>query len=111
MKFDTSPAQHVLNWEASTSNGPVYGILDEAYQGDFYLSSSPYTAPSAHVNENARDPTGEGRRRVVRLDQVANSRRPGTVEGTAQWGSDEDNGGAMGSVEITTSNAKITLVV
>ena len=115
MTFTASPARHSLHWEASTSNGPVHATLDGAYQGDIYLATSPYTPPFVRINENARDPEHMGRQRVVRLDHAANLHRPGTVEGTVRWGSDsegdKEKGGAKGSVEITTSNASITLVV
>ena len=107
MNVSSAPVDSVINLEGSTSNAPVNVVLHPAYEGDVYLASG-MSPPMLHVEKNVRDPSGRGRYRSVHTHTFGNF-NPGTVEGRVLWGAED--GRRLGSVELSTSNAPLTVTL
>jgi hypothetical protein len=100
--YDASPLASILRHEARTSNALATVDLHSAYEGSFNLQSS--NASPFISKKHATDPSGQGRRRIVKM-----FRARGLVTGEVHWGREMQLRGA--NVEIRTSNSPAHLSV
>ncbi|KAH9948010.1 hypothetical protein B0H21DRAFT_735738 [Amylocystis lapponica] len=101
--FPVSPVDSILHFTAHTSNSPARAVLHKTFEGAFSLKSSPWFGSVVNADNDAEDPAGRGRRRVVDVQRVSR----GVVEGSARWSPAQEN--QRGWVEVTTSNMGVTL--
>jgi hypothetical protein len=100
--FKDAPVDSLLTHTASTSNARAHVSLHPTYEGYFTLSSnSAWINPVVKENE-VEDPAGRGRSRSVHFRNVR-----GFVDGDVAWVSSTP--GRKGTVDVKTSNARITL--
>lgn len=108
LTFPTSPLDAAVVTHAKTSNGAARVAVHRAFEGDFVLSTS--NAPAVVDESGAEDPTGKGRRRTVWVDsQGADVLVASQVRGAVSWGERRRTYGS--SVDITSSNGRVTLIV
>lgn len=105
LKFTDTPVDSVLRCRAETISGEVEVELDSAFEGTYSLQS--ILGKRVVSQHNVEDPSGEGRRRVVSLNEAF-----GRLEGELRWvesdGSSSEN---EGYVVLKSVTAPLKLVV
>ncbi|EIM80554.1 uncharacterized protein STEHIDRAFT_67630 [Stereum hirsutum FP-91666 SS1] len=111
-----APVDSTLTLEGKTSNAPAEVSVPAAYEGDFVLSTSN-AAPAVRRVHDVEDPSGAGRSRRVDTSSVIG----GTLRGNVAWRSglvdleEQADGGqsltGSGTVQVTTSNGPVQLIV
>ena len=101
--FSSVPVDSLLHASARTTNAHATVHLHPAFEGTYALYTSPWYQSDAKVFPSP-DPAGRGRTRAG----WGESGR-GRARGAAWWA--EGTADGKGSVEITTSNAPVTLTV
>ncbi|KAG9309784.1 hypothetical protein JVU11DRAFT_10158 [Chiua virens] len=101
LQYDDAPLRVRLRSDARTSNAPASVVMHPAFEGTYEVS----TSNSRPVVRDTRpvDPSGAGRRRVVR--QTVTSRNE--MSGVVHWTGGETRGASM----VHTSNARASLDV
>ncbi|KAF8590819.1 hypothetical protein K439DRAFT_1166540 [Ramaria rubella] len=90
-----SPFSH-LTFNGKTTNKPSNVTLHATYEGSIMLTAIN-NKPSLTFNQNTPDPSGQGRKRMVNQQILAN----GSLSGEVQWGNDKGSG----AVVVTVQNA------
>ncbi|KAM5531474.1 hypothetical protein V8D89_014864 [Ganoderma adspersum] len=103
LAFVDAPLDHVLTASARSSNGRVAVTMHETFEGEFELRTSNARAPDVSAR-NVSDPAGLGRKRGWGAYGIGRAGYRGTVA----W-SDENS--HRGSVEATTTNARVQLTL
>ncbi|KAF5354947.1 hypothetical protein D9756_005640 [Leucocoprinus leucothites] len=100
--FRDAPVDSILTHRGSTSNSPADVRLHPTFEGHFSLNShSGLFNPIVHEHQ-VDDPAGRGRRRNVSYRNVR-----GYVDGDVKWGGSNEK--KRGNVDVSTSNARVTL--
>lgn len=85
---------------------PIKAALSAAFEGAFKLSTVFATAEV--VVKNEKDPSGEGRERVVRYSEKGRS----AARGTVGWGGKDEKGEhAVGDVTLSSAGSHIELIL
>ncbi|KAJ7478249.1 hypothetical protein FB451DRAFT_1032641, partial [Mycena latifolia] len=96
-----APPAANITLRATTAIGAASVALPASYEGSFAASTS-LSSVTVNIDENAEDPSGQGRER--RVDWDANNR--GHAKGRVGW---DEEGMGRGSVSVRTSMAPVTL--
>ena len=108
LNFLSTPLDSHLDIKAHTSNGPASVALHPAFEGRYRVDTS--NARAELVRTDTEDPSGNERTRVI--DESLRDFRRTKLEGVVFW-DDEDNSdkAGRGSVELSSSNKPVTLIV
>ena len=101
IRFVDAPVDSILRFAGFTSNSPAVALLHPTYQGDLVVKST-LLGPKVDVNEEVKDPEGEGRTRTVDLAHVGKE-----IVGKVYWGS--ENKDAFGHVMFGSTLLRATL--
>ncbi|EDR07808.1 uncharacterized protein LACBIDRAFT_297984 [Laccaria bicolor S238N-H82] len=106
LTFPSSPLDSSLSLNARTSLASIDVSLHPTYEGTFTLDASltPFGA-KVFVDEDVRDPAGEGRKRKV---EVRRGNGGGRVEGSVGWGDGEEGRGNV-KLETVLGSANLRL--
>ena len=102
--YDDSPVDSLLTFNAVSTNSPVRAVLHRAYEGRFTLSTTNAGAFLDRLRD-VEDPSGQGRGRGLTARDERNH-----ISGRVEWVPSNDYNQA-GSVNLATTNDKITLIV
>lgn len=101
--YEDSPVDSLLKFSAVTTNSPVRTVLHRAYEGTFALATTNARAELDYLHD-VEDPSGQGRKRGLSGLDSGNYH-----SGRVEWV--PTNHHDHGSVNIATTNDKITLTV
>jgi hypothetical protein len=106
LAFTTIPVDSVVNLVGSTTSSPVNVSLTEAFEGTLQARSS--FEQITFIAADAEDPKGQHRKRHVETNQRGPLNE--ILEGEVYWEGD-DRATPLGSVDVQTSAAEITLLL
>jgi hypothetical protein len=92
--FADAPVDSTLRFTGFTSNSPAVAFLHPTYQGDLLVKSTLF-GPKVEVNEDVKDPKGEGRTRTVDVSKAG-----GEIVGKVYWGPEEGSKDTFGHVKF-----------
>lgn len=101
--YPSTPVNSTLKFDAHSSNSPVRTTLHTAYEGSYSVATSNWNKPAVHFNDNAEDPSGDGRKRTLETVSLGK----GNQNGHVYWGSGDRK--SVGSMRLSTSNAGVQL--